>query len=62
MLVLGRRLNESVNIQNAITVTVLRIEGNQVRLGFQAPPEIAIHRMEVFEKIQQEEALNQKST
>lgn len=54
MLVLTRKADESVTIGNDIVVTVLKIEGNYIRLGFDAPKEIPIHRTEVFERIQAE--------
>ena len=52
MLVLSRYAGESIKIQNNITMTVLEICGNQIRLGFEAPSNIEIHRTEVFERIQ----------
>ena len=48
MLFLMRRVGESVRISGGITVTVLRIRGSSVRLGFQAPPEITVHRTELL--------------
>lgn len=54
MLVLTRRIGESVVIGGGVTVTVLRVKGNQVRLGTDAPDEVAVHRKEVYEKIAQE--------
>ena len=51
MLVLSRKKNESVQIDENITVHVVEIRGDRVRLGFEAPREIAIHRTEVFEAI-----------
>lgn len=60
MLVLTRKLEQSVMIGNAIEVKVLSVKGDQVCLGFTAPREISIHRKEVYEAIQQEnsEAVN----
>ncbi len=52
MLVLTRRINESIIIGNNITITVLSIQGNQVRIGIEAPRNIDVHREEIFEKIQ----------
>ena len=54
MLILSRRAGESVKIGDEITVTVLDVKGNQMRLGFTAPPNVAIHREEVYERIQAE--------
>jgi carbon storage regulator len=52
MLVLTRKLNESVIIGDDIAVTVLAIEGDQVRLGIAAPKNIPVHRQEVYEQIE----------
>lgn len=54
MLVLSRKKNESIIIDNHIVVSVLSIEGDTVRLGFEAPKEISIYRKEIFEEIQEE--------
>jgi carbon storage regulator len=54
MLILTRRPGESVKIGDDITVTVLGIRGNQLRLGFTAPARIAVHREEVYQRIQAE--------
>ena len=54
MLVLSRKTNESVLIGTDILVTVLEIRGDTVRLGIQAPRDVAVHREEVFEAIQEE--------
>ena len=55
MLILTRRLNETLMIGTEITVTVLGVKGNQVRLGVNAPKSIAVHREEVFDRIQTED-------
>lgn len=55
MLILTRRLNETLMIGNEITVTVLGVKGNQVRLGVNAPRSVAVHREEVFDRIQTEQ-------
>jgi carbon storage regulator len=52
MLILSRRPGESVKIGDEVTVTVLGVRGRQVRIGFTAPPNVAVHREEVFERIQ----------
>lgn len=59
MLILTRRLSETVMIGDEITVTVLSINGNQVRLGIQAPKEIPVHREEVYLRVRQENAEKQ---
>lgn len=51
MLILTRRGGETLMVGNDITVTVLGIKGNQVRLGVNAPKDIVVHREEVYEKI-----------
>ena len=55
MLILTRRLNETLMIGTEITVTVLGVKGNQVRLGVNAPKSVAVHREEVFDRIQSED-------
>jgi len=54
MLILTRRVGESVMIGDNVTVTVLGVKGNQVRLGVNAPRDVAVHREEIFEKIKNE--------
>ena len=54
MLILTRRPGESVKIGDDITVTVLGVRGNQLRLGFTAPQNVAVHREEVYDRIQSE--------
>lgn len=52
MLVLSRKKNESIIINDHITVTVVEIRGDKVRLGIDAPKEVSVHRREVYEAIQ----------
>jgi carbon storage regulator len=58
MLVLTRNLTETICIGNNITVTVLGVANNQVRLGINAPREVAVHRKEIYERIQLEKSSN----
>ncbi|MFC4387025.1 carbon storage regulator CsrA [Gracilibacillus marinus] len=54
MLVLSRKLNETIKIGEDIEVTVLAIEGEQIKLGISAPRDVEIHRQEVYDAIQKE--------
>ncbi|SDJ22290.1 carbon storage regulator CsrA [Salimicrobium halophilum] len=56
MLVLNRKVGESVKIANDIEVKVVAIEGGQIKLGIEAPRDVDIHRQEVYEAIQRENA------
>lgn len=55
MLVLSRARGEQIVIDGNITLTVLEVRGDKVRLGFNAPPELSIHRQEVHQRLQQEQ-------
>lgn len=55
MLVLSRKKNESIVINNDITVVVVEIRGDKVRLGVEAPKEVPVHRREVYEAIKRHE-------
>lgn len=56
MLILTRRVGESIMIGDNVTVTVLGIKGNQVRIGVNAPKAVTVHREEVYQRIQLENA------
>jgi carbon storage regulator (csrA) len=62
MLILTRRTGESVKIGDDVAVTVLGVKGNQVRLGFEAPKAIGIHRQEIYERMRQEAERAQGNT
>ena len=55
MLILTRRVGETVMIGDEVTVVVLGVKGNQVRMGITAPRTVAVHREEIFERIKREE-------
>jgi carbon storage regulator len=55
MLILTRRVGETVMIGNEIEVTVLSVKGSQVRVGVKAPREIGVHREEIYKRIKKEE-------
>jgi carbon storage regulator len=55
MLVLSRKRDEQIVIGDAIRVTVVDVRGDKVRLGIEAPPDVTVHRREVWERIQREQ-------
>ena len=61
MLILTRRVGETVMIGNEVTVTVLGVKGNQVRVGVNAPKDVAVHREEIYERIKREEDLDSRA-
>ena len=57
MLILTRRVGETLMIGNEVSITVLGVKGNQVRLGVNAPKDIAVHREEIYQRIKQERSM-----
>lgn len=61
MLILTRRISESVIIGDDVKVTVLGVNGNQIRIGIEAPKDVSIHREEIYERIQKEKLVQSQS-
>ena len=57
MLILTRRVGETLKVGNDVDVTVLGVKGNQIRIGIKAPKSVAVHREEIFDRIQREAQL-----
>ena len=62
MLILTRRVGETLMIGDDVSVTVLGVKGNQVRIGVNAPREVSVHREEIYERIKKENAEKTGST
>jgi len=58
MLILTRRVNEKLMVGDDVTVTVLSISGNQVRIGVTAPRHVPVHREEIYDKVKRQELLD----
>jgi carbon storage regulator len=61
MLILTRRVGETVMIGDDVTITVLGVKGNQVRVGINAPKHVAVHREEIYERIKREQQAEEAS-
>ena len=56
MLILSRRTDESIVIGDEVTITILSVKGKQVRIGINAPPDVSVHREEIYQRIQSGES------
>jgi carbon storage regulator len=55
MLILTRRVGETVRVGNDVTVTIVSVKGNQIRIGINAPKNVTVHREEIYQRIQREQ-------
>jgi carbon storage regulator len=62
MLILTRRVGETLMIGDSVSVTVLGVKGNQVRIGINAPKDVAVHREEIFQRIKREHSENNEQS
>jgi len=62
MLILTRRVGETLMVGDDVTVTVLGVKGNQVRIGVNAPKDVSVHREEIYQRIQKEKSDAQKAS
>lgn len=62
MLILTRRAGETLMIGDDVTITVLGVKGNQVRIGVNAPKDVSVHREEIYQRIQQEKSQSKSAT
>lgn len=58
MLILSRRTDESIVIGDEVTITILSVKGKQVRIGITAPPDVSVHREEIYQRIQAGESVD----
>ena len=61
MLILSRRTDESIVIGDEVTITILSVKGKQVRIGINAPPDVSVHRQEIYQRIQDDEPADEAS-
>lgn len=61
MLILSRRTDESIVIGDEVTITILSVKGKQVRIGITAPPDVSVHREEIYQRIQSGEPIDDAS-
>jgi len=62
LLILSRRIEESIVIGDEVTITILSVKGKQVRIGITAPPDVSVHREEIYQRIQSGEPLGDASS